>query len=485
MGYSVASGSQAVQKAQQWLGTPYCYGGGHNGSIRVGTCVDCSGLVNQVYGTSGNTGSQVRLGESVPSLNSAGPGDLVFFGSLAQGEPYHVGIFVGGNSMIDAPHTGTSVRYDSINGFGSIFGIRRLVPTNTQSGSANNPSGSQIGQVQFTYAQLEGIWIQAGGNPTAAPTAAAIAMAESGGNSQATDNDSNGSVDRGLWQINSVHGAQSTYDVMGNARAAVAISNNGSNWSPWVTYSTGAYRRYLQSSVAPDMSVPINATNAAANQPGSAQEVISWGGIFDAGQCLLNPFNCNVGGAAGGVSSMIASNIVKGIVGAILNPLIQIMAGILGITAGGALMLLGLFMMIQSSETGRKLTGMGLTGAGMATGQPELMAAGGSQAGGITQAVGTQRTATIRGQQTQARQAAVQRSVTEREIYRSQQQAIRDDLRARSYAYRQQQTAATRSASSAQTAAQRSALSRQQHRQQMSRARQRARLADRNKPSKA
>jgi cell wall-associated NlpC family hydrolase len=40
------------------------------------------------------------------------PGDLVFFGSSAAGI-HHVGIYVGGGSMIDAPYTGVDVRYDS------------------------------------------------------------------------------------------------------------------------------------------------------------------------------------------------------------------------------------------------------------------------------------------------------------------------------------------------------------------------------------
>ena len=51
-----------------------------------------------------------------------------------------------------------------------------------------------------------------------------------------------GSTDRGYWQINSIHGALSTYDAEGNARAAVQLSGNGTDWSPWVTYNTDAYQ---------------------------------------------------------------------------------------------------------------------------------------------------------------------------------------------------------------------------------------------------
>lgn len=87
----------------------------------------------------------------------------------------------------------------------------------------------------YTFQELERLWTQAGGDPKYAPMAAAVAMAESGGNPNATNKNSNGSIDRGLWQINSVHGSQSTYNSLANARGAIAISNNGTNWKPWCT----------------------------------------------------------------------------------------------------------------------------------------------------------------------------------------------------------------------------------------------------------
>jgi Lysozyme like domain len=107
-------------------------------------------------------------------------------------------------------------------------------------------SASGVTTGQFSYSQLEQLWIQNGGSVSAAPMAAAIAMAESGGNASATDNDPNGTVDRGLWQINSVNGALSTYDTNQNARAAIQLSDNGTNWNAWTTYTSGAYRKFLQ-----------------------------------------------------------------------------------------------------------------------------------------------------------------------------------------------------------------------------------------------
>jgi len=92
------------------------------------------------------------------------------------------------------------------------------------------------------------LWVQAGGSKAYAPIAAAVAMAESGGNENAVGKNNNGSVDRGLWQINSIHGSRSTLDPLANAQSAVAISNGGTNWRPWVAYTTGRYKQYVQQS---------------------------------------------------------------------------------------------------------------------------------------------------------------------------------------------------------------------------------------------
>lgn len=85
---------------------------------------------------------------------------------------------------------------------------------------------------------LEALWKAAGGTKTEAFMAAEIAMAESGGR-QFAHSPTN---DFGYWQINGGHGpAMATYDALGNARAAIAISSNGSNWRAWTTYTSGAY----------------------------------------------------------------------------------------------------------------------------------------------------------------------------------------------------------------------------------------------------
>src|SRR5690348_12608829 len=116
----------------------------------------------------------------------------------------------------------------------------------------------------LTHAQLEALWIFAGGSNATADTAAAIAQAESGGNTAAILNTaypklpgyhppSAGALPEysvGLWQINELaHPSYTTATLLsqiGNANAAVAISSGGASFSAWSTYQNGAYRNYLQ-----------------------------------------------------------------------------------------------------------------------------------------------------------------------------------------------------------------------------------------------
>ncbi len=120
----------------------------------------------------------------------------------------------------------------------------------------------------YTKPQIEQLWISEGGDPRAASTAAAVALAESGGRPGAVNSkNSDGSIDRGLFQINSVHGAQSTTDLKANVRAAIRISGNGKNWHPWVTYTTGAYRKFTGAGSG-------HSTPSSSSVPGSSSPQI-------------------------------------------------------------------------------------------------------------------------------------------------------------------------------------------------------------------
>jgi cell wall-associated NlpC family hydrolase len=104
--------SSVVGIAQRYLGVPYVWAGASPSGF------DCSGLTMYCYaqigiGLSHGATDQQRASTPVP-LSALQPGDLVFFGSAAYS--YHVGIYVGGGSMIHAPHTGAVVSYGSIGG---------------------------------------------------------------------------------------------------------------------------------------------------------------------------------------------------------------------------------------------------------------------------------------------------------------------------------------------------------------------------------
>ena len=98
----------------------------------------------------------------------------------------------------------------------------------------------------FSYRQLEQLWVGAGGPSAVAPIAAAIAEAESGGNSNAQ----NPSGATGLWQILGNPFSGNAFDPHTNARMAVAkYRNAGDKFTPWVTFTSGAYKKFLQGNV--------------------------------------------------------------------------------------------------------------------------------------------------------------------------------------------------------------------------------------------
>jgi hypothetical protein len=122
---------------------------------------------------------------------------------------------------------------------------------------------------QYTYAQLEGLWINNGGPSAVAPVAAAIALAESGGCTAALNlTDNNGTqTSVGLWQVsNGTHSYPASWSTAaGNATEAVAkYKGAGNAFSPWGTYDSGAYKTYLNGSTTPDTSVPSGGAAGSA-----------------------------------------------------------------------------------------------------------------------------------------------------------------------------------------------------------------------------
>ena len=115
-------GEKAVNAALAYIGTPYSWGGGGIGGPSTGIAqgagtvgFDCSGLTQYAWHAAagvdigGTTFEQWARLKKVP-LSQLRPGDLVFYG----GDLHHVGLYVGGGQMVEAPRTGLNVRTSSI-----------------------------------------------------------------------------------------------------------------------------------------------------------------------------------------------------------------------------------------------------------------------------------------------------------------------------------------------------------------------------------
>ena len=92
-------GAQIVQMAQQYMGTPYVWGGSSPGGF------DCSGFIYYIYGQFGislprMSDGQFEVGRAISGDNLL-PGDLVFFTTYEPGAS-HVGIYLGGGRFIHA-----------------------------------------------------------------------------------------------------------------------------------------------------------------------------------------------------------------------------------------------------------------------------------------------------------------------------------------------------------------------------------------------
>jgi cell wall-associated NlpC family hydrolase len=116
-------GVRVVNYARRFVGVPYTWGGS---SPRYG--FDCSGFVRYVYQHFGislphSSYGDISRGRAI-LRKYLKPGDLVFFAGGS-----HVGIYVGGNRVIDAPHSGAVVHISTMSDWYSYEydGGRRLL----------------------------------------------------------------------------------------------------------------------------------------------------------------------------------------------------------------------------------------------------------------------------------------------------------------------------------------------------------------------
>jgi cell wall-associated NlpC family hydrolase len=117
-----AGAAAAISYAEAQLGKPYEWGGAGPNAF------DCSGLTMQAYAAAGKHLPHFSQAQYVATAGASLPinqgfsfplGSLVFFGSSI-GTIDHVGIVVGPDMMIEAPHTGDVVKYYSISAEGNL-----------------------------------------------------------------------------------------------------------------------------------------------------------------------------------------------------------------------------------------------------------------------------------------------------------------------------------------------------------------------------
>lgn len=104
----------AINYACGQRGLPYVWGG--NGPDGGHAGFDCSGLTKAAYAAAGVTlprtaQTQFNAGPRVPAGQPLLPGDLVFYGT--PNNIHHVGLYIGGGRMINAPTFGQPVQIDN------------------------------------------------------------------------------------------------------------------------------------------------------------------------------------------------------------------------------------------------------------------------------------------------------------------------------------------------------------------------------------
>ena len=258
---------------------PYVWGGGHQGTPAPFGPMDCSGAVSYVLQQAGvniptmTSGAMMRAGQP-------GPGALTIYATPAHvlmriaGGP-NGGFFGtsrsnpgGGAGWISPPGAGylagrtvrhfaggegigaVDVKVPQVTRGGALGAIMQAV-LNTAGRGANKAGNAllaamggggdaEVSAGHLSKAQLAALWIRAGGPRGVANTAAAIALAESGGDPKIV----NSIGASGLWQI---HPAEpGSLNALQNARQAVRKYSE-SGWRPWEAYTKGAYRKFLQS----------------------------------------------------------------------------------------------------------------------------------------------------------------------------------------------------------------------------------------------
>jgi hypothetical protein len=230
----------------------------------------------------------------------------------------------------------------------------------------------------LTPQQIAGVVRNAGFPPEQVTTAVAVALAESGGNTEAVNRaNRNGSVDYGLFQINTVHGSLLSsgdkFDPNANARMALTVFRQaGNKWTPWSVYNSGSYRaqipRATLGAAAPVASATVPA--APAPDPGGPPVSVAPG---DVGIPAITPDDIkNTEDAVGGIGKSItdglaaaAQSVTSSILSGIFAPGLWTRIG--AYVLGAALLMFSLFRITGAGTAVKSVvkTGVGVASKGV------------------------------------------------------------------------------------------------------------------------
>lgn len=275
-GGMVGSAARMVAEANKITSEhyPYVWGGGHNAAF-AGP-YDCSGAVSAVLHAGGVLGAPEVSGQLM-NIGAPGPGAVTVYAN-----PVHAFMVLGGRAFgthgadgagwytggglpgfaarhipVGNESATASIAAPKVKMGGTIGAIVQGALNMVASGASSSLAraslagvggagesapypGASGGAGAYGKRQLEGLWTEAGGPRSMATLMAAIALAESRGNPQA----SNQSGAEGLWQIKGQLVPGNIFNPLVNAKNAVAKYRT-QGLGAWATYTSGAYRPFM------------------------------------------------------------------------------------------------------------------------------------------------------------------------------------------------------------------------------------------------
>ena len=216
----------------------------------------------------------------------------------------------------------------------------------------------------MTFDQIQQLWIKNGGDPGWAPLMAGIAIAESGGDTAALNNNPNtGDYSVGLWQINyygsllpgrtAEYGSPAQLQADPNAQAKAAISlfgNNAAGIGNWTNDPT--WNRWVE---------------AGRPQQPTASQVSLWlgGNNGSSGPSDVKALASGPGGASQGITCTSKGGGAS-ILGLHLGTACQLKALTGGLLVGLSvpILMLGIIVLVRQTNGGKQVTNAALTTLG-------------------------------------------------------------------------------------------------------------------------